>query len=666
MSVIAWLSWGKISNAISKQDSMSDLGAAIQYIDTATVLISTLGDEQSTTNHYLWANPDDLLQTKSQMLSARRNAQTAEQNFLKFTENNRDVFGKYPGMAKELESLLNELQRLKFIRLVADNRQSSSDAYKTEYGGNVIWTSVDILRIRMSVIHSFSQVVNIASSDQEVGRVSNSFYFLMLAASASATLHEKIDTALTQTVDAYNFGQLVLYREKEADFRKLFTQFASPESLETFERLMNKDDALNKAEKIYWDAFDAYKQVGKGPMQLNSGIQWEPVKNNIDNAYSALQQSVLQELIAQMEDKIENANSTLLNTVVLILMLSFAVCALSYLIASSISKPLMNIVNAFSRLAASKDMSLYQEVDGDHEFSKLASAFNSLVDSFNQALLGIRFHAATMICKNSEASQAMEEALKLSESQLTATDSISVAVNQMSITIQEVSRMAQTTSEAVQNAHVISIASVEHSDKSRGIMESLTSELGLTAQTVDNLNQETCEIGSILEVIQSIAEQTNLLALNAAIEAARAGEMGRGFAVVADEVRSLAQRTQDATKQIRQQVESLQSGAQGASEKMAKLQTEGTNAVSKVIESSEAFGRLKQELDAIRDMATQIATAAEEQSTVSNGIGQRIGSVRDDSENLSTHANQTMKMTTVVEQESAQLQQYIETFKVNG
>lgn len=666
MTVIAWLSWGKISTAISKQDSMSDLGAAIQYIDSASVLISTLGDEQSATNRYLWANQDDLTQTKAKMLSARQKTQTAEQDFLKFTEGTSDVFGKYPGMAKELESLLTELQRLKFIRLAADSRQSSSDAYKSEYGGNVIWTSVDILRTRMSVINSFSQVVNIASSDQEVGRVSNSFYFLMLASSASATLHEKIDTALTQTVDAYNFGQLVLYREKEADFRKLFTQFASPESLETFERLMNKDDALNKAEKIYWDAFDAYKQVGNGPMQLTSDIQWEPVKNNIDDAYSELQQTVLQELMAQKDDKISDANTTLINTIAMILLLTLAVCALSYLIAISVSKPLMNIVSAFTYLAASKDMSLNEKVDGDHEFSKLASAFNSLVESFNQALLGIRFHASTMIAKNSEASKSMEEALRLSESQLAATDNISVAVNQMSITIQEVSRMAQSTSEAVQNAHLISVASVEHSDKSRTIMEALTSELGFTAQTVDNLNQETCEIGSILEVIQSIAEQTNLLALNAAIEAARAGEMGRGFAVVADEVRSLAQRTQDATKQIGRQVESLQNGAQSASEKMARLQSEGTNAVSKVVESSEAFTQLKQELDAIRDMATQIATAAEEQSTVSNGIGQRIGSVRDDSENLATHANQTMKMTTVVEQESAQLQQYIETFKVNG
>lgn len=144
------------------------------------------------------------------------------------------------------------------------------------------------------------------------------------------------------------------------------------------------------------------------------------------------------------------------------------------------------------------------------------------------------------------------------------TDQVATAMNEMTATVHEVAQNAQLAADSASQANAEVGTGQSVVNDSISAISKLVQQVEQAADVIHELENDSIEIGSVLDVIRSIAEQTNLLALNAAIEAARAGEQGRGFAVVADEVRVLAQRTQTSTQEIQTMIEKLQAGAQQA------------------------------------------------------------------------------------------------------
>ncbi|MBY6188142.1 methyl-accepting chemotaxis protein [Marinobacter hydrocarbonoclasticus] len=263
------------------------------------------------------------------------------------------------------------------------------------------------------------------------------------------------------------------------------------------------------------------------------------------------------------------------------------------------------------------------------EMGDLARHANALQSQLRSLLQEVEQsgHSVTLACEELE--RVGEQNVARSQVQRDQTHHVASAMSQMTASVVEVARHAQHAAEQVARSDRQSTEGQAILSRTIGDLEALDTTLHQAGEAVSKLAMESQEIGGILDVIRNIADQTNLLALNAAIEAARAGEQGRGFAVVADEVRSLSLRTQEATGEIQQMIDKLQSGAQDAVAAMGAGQSGSQRGLEQTREAGESLARISTQLTELNGMNAQIATAAEEQSKVSEEINHAVGQIRE-------------------------------------
>jgi len=152
--------------------------------------------------------------------------------------------------------------------------------------------------------------------------------------------------------------------------------------------------------------------------------------------------------------------------------------------------------------------------------------------------------------------------------------------------------------------------------------------------------------------------------LNAAIEAARAGEQGRGFAVVADEVRTLATRTHTSTEEIQRVIDQLQSGVTKTGSSMETSRTSATASAEEARSVGLSLAELQHSMIEIRDLSTQIATAAEEQSAVAQEINQNVMDISRMSDEATQSAEQSEKESAGLSTLSSRQKALLSQFKI--
>ncbi len=455
----------------------------------------------------------------------------------------------------------------------------------------VAFTIMVLLLIALASIglwRSASQRAELADVLQRRAVLSKSLNIVYDQVSEEAILVRNLALFSASTIQQSALERIATGKDQvEAQFKTLDTLTDTPESKSNLAKMQLSRAAFVKSGNEYL----ALLQQGR----KDEAIAFlEDNYRVVQRAYHAdiQQQLALQETLARQAGERAEASGAALQRDILIagVLAVLLASAMAVSIIRSIVGPLRRAVEVSDRIAAG-DLGTRIEVNSNDETGQLLRSMQQMQQSLVHTVGQVRRNAEAVAAGSAQIASGNNDLSARTEEQASALEQTASSMEQLGSTVRQNAENARAANQLAVNASTVA---------SQG--GAVVAEV---IETMKNINESSAKIADIISVIDGIAFQTNILALNAAVEAARAGEQGRGFAVVASEVRSLAQRSADAAKEIK---DLITSGVDRVEQGSALVDKAGMTMTQVV-----------QAIRNVTDIMGEISAASSEQST---GVGQ--------------------------------------------
>ena len=329
----------------------------------------------------------------------------------------------------------------------------------------------------------------------------------------------------------------------------------------------------------------------------------------------------------------------------------------------SIMRGIDDLSAAAKRMAAG-DLSVRVMPRSSDEAAAMARYFNEMAESFGELIRNTLAAARELNGSVDSVNASSRQIESATERQNEAAARTASAVQQLTVSIHEVAEHARETERVTVEADRAVHHGAAHAAGAAQEMAGIVAGVNEAVSVIRNLEDQSREIGHVVQAIREIAEQTNLLALNAAIEAARAGEHGRGFSVVADEVRKLAERTRAATAEVAGTIETIQQNIHVAVVSMHRSSDQVRGSAGVVDELSELLARMRQTVGITARHIEKIAHATAEQSNTGSEIARNTQEISGMAEECHASAQTTSASSQTLASLATRLEQSVACLSV--